>query len=578
MTTLLSEKIISLCRGFENGISFDDLKTAFKESDPNDIKLIIDALIKKGIIFELPELPLWYKASENRELEQMHKITTRTAMLQTNSPDSEFIEIIKLFLEENPIFYDSKIEIWWIWNPEKYMWEISNDVDILRIFQNKYQITKWIIPSIQTKLIKALEVLAQHKPKELPVKYIQFKNILVNVENMEEIEATPQYFLTNPLPFEIGKSVETPVIDSLFESWVSIENKNLLYEIIAYSLLRDYPLHKIFCLLGVGRNGKSTYLKIIRHFLGKENCTATTLELLKGNFESSKLLNKLVCEVSELDVGIMRETSLLKRLVGQDNMAFEIKNKMPSTFVNYAKIIMLSNTLPTTGDISDGFYSRWIIIDFPNVFDIDKSKDVFNNIPEEEFKNLGLKCIKILNRLLEDRKFTNEGNIQAKKNIFEQKSNLLKAFIDENYEYDVDSYVWKFEFNESFKDFCRTKNVTSWSDKTVNDRLKDLNLETTYKKHRKEDGSEVTWKAILGLKEQEKLSRLSRLSGYDVKKTSYVERLQTMTTSTTSTTDSLKKCERCNCDTKILIEKMIKDFDLDKMILINVCESCAKEL
>ncbi|KKK82765.1 hypothetical protein LCGC14_2800130, partial [marine sediment metagenome] len=50
----------------------------------------------------------------------------------------------------------------------------------------------------------------------------------------------------------------------------------------------------------------------------------------------------------------------------------EFKGKDIFDFRNYAKLIMATNSLPPTGDKTEGFYRRWKIIDFPKQFDVEK--------------------------------------------------------------------------------------------------------------------------------------------------------------------------------------------------------------
>jgi len=61
---------------------------------------------------------------------------------------------------------------------------------------------------------------------------------------------------------------------------------------------------------------------------------------------------------------ILTTTSILKKLVGGDVIGFEKKGKDPFDEYNYAKIIIASNSLPSTEDTSDGFMRRWHIIVF----------------------------------------------------------------------------------------------------------------------------------------------------------------------------------------------------------------------
>jgi putative DNA primase/helicase len=70
----------------------------------------------------------------------------------------------------------------------------------------------------------------------------------------------------------------------------------------------------------------------------------------------------------ETNFNLLTSTNLLKRLVGGDLIGFEKKGKDPFDDYNYAKIMINSNSMPMSQDESDGFYRRWLIIDFPNEF------------------------------------------------------------------------------------------------------------------------------------------------------------------------------------------------------------------
>ena len=58
------------------------------------------------------------------------------------------------------------------------------------------------------------------QPLKLPNTWIQFTNVIVDVETGKEFEATPEYFTTNPIPFSLGEKEETPVMDEVFKQWV----------------------------------------------------------------------------------------------------------------------------------------------------------------------------------------------------------------------------------------------------------------------------------------------------------------------------------------------------------------------
>ena len=134
--------------------------------------------------------------------------------------------------------------------------------------------------------------------------------------------------MTNPIPWEVSGDPRTPRIDEIFEEWVGKDHIQTLYEIIAYCLLPDYPINRLFCFIGAGMNGKSCFLNLLRKFIGKDNICSTELDtLLSSRFEVTRLHKKLACMLGETNFNEMSKTSIIKKLTGRDTIGFEYKNK-----------------------------------------------------------------------------------------------------------------------------------------------------------------------------------------------------------------------------------------------------------
>jgi hypothetical protein len=118
------------------------------------------------------------------------------------------------------------------------------------------------------------------------------------------------------------------------------------------------------------------------------------------------------------------------------------------------------------------------LIDFP--YEFTEKKDILSEIPLEEYDNLARKCLKLLERLLKDREFKNEGTIEDRMRRYEERSNPLAQFIKDRCIKDFDSQEPLFKFDD------------------------ELNLYLKERGHRK-----------LGRRET---SRLLRNEGYDVEK------------------------------------------------------------
>ena len=343
----------------------------------------------------------------------------------------DFLDLANQFYEIQPYFYD-KQSIWWLWNINNKAWEIIDDIDLMNRIDDSIQRPDTITSKVKNEIIESLKRVGRRRiPKELPRTTIQFKDKLFDIKTGEITEATPKVFATNPIPHDIGETEETPTMDKLFEEWVGKDYVKTLYQIISYCCLIDYPIHLMFCLIGVGRNGKSRFLALLTKFIGKDNVCSTELDtLLDSRFESFKLYRKLACTMGETNFGLLSKTSLLKRLCGQDMIGYEFKNKQPFDDYNYAKIIISSNALPSSADTSEGFYRRWLIVDFPNTFP--EGNDILQTIPDIEYNNLAKKVIRILPELLTKTLFNNQGTVKERQERYIAASNPLSIFINEH--------------------------------------------------------------------------------------------------------------------------------------------------
>jgi len=389
------------------------------------------------------------------------------------------IDLARQFLEIVPFYYD-KAGIWWRWDSAKKCWTMSDDIEVLNLVEGSSN-ANIINSKERTEIINAVKQNARrNKPKDPENSWIQFKDDIIDLETGERFEATSEYFLTNPIPHSLGRTEETPIMDKLFEEWVGKKYVKTLHQIVSYCLLRDYPLHRIFCLLGAGMNGKSSFMELLRNFIGTYNCCATDLDtLMISRFEATRLYKKMMCELGETNFAELNRTSKLKKLTGNDLISYEFKQKNLFEDKNYAKIIISTNNLPTTDDKSLGFYRRWLILDFP--FSFSEKIDIIKTIPEEEYENLGTKSIGVLINLLKKRRFHNEGTVKDRMEKFEAKSDFLQKFLEDFTEEYVDGYITKKDFSIKFADWCKENRHRKMSDTSIGLNMKKKGIESSTK-------------------------------------------------------------------------------------------------
>ena len=387
--------------------------------------------------------------------------------------------ITDIFVKNNPLWFD-RTGMWWKWSWKKNAYEIVDETDLM-IMIDKATKRNNLRSNLKAEILEALRRAARkNEPEEPPKSWVQFKNKIVDVATKEEYVASSKYFLTNPIPHNLGDKEDTPLIDSLLSDWGG-EYKETLKQILAYCCLRDYPLHRIFLLIGSGSNGKGTYLRLLNNFIGTENVASTEMDLLISNqFHITKLHKKLCCQMSETNFQALKNTSMLKRLSGGDLVGFEYKNKKPFDDYNYAKIIIATNSLPVTHDKTDGFYRRWVIVDFNKQFT--EKDDPLNTIPESEYEALARFVCNALGSLLSNREFDKEGTIAERKERYESRSNPLQAFLAEHYDKEVNEMITATDFFDHFSSYLQSRGHRALTYQVVRNMMKEEGFE--YEKSR----------------------------------------------------------------------------------------------
>ena len=209
------------------------------------------------------------------------------------------------------------------------------------------------------------------------------KNGILNTKTMKMQKHNPEIVLISKVPIDFNPKSKCPQWEKFLTEVVSKEDAVILQEAFGYCLLRSSKYQKAFMLTGVGSNGKSVLLDVLKDFLGIKNVTSSALQVLSDKFVSSRFYNKLANIYPDLPSYAIKDTGMFKALTGCDFIEAERKYGHPFTFTNHAKMFYSANRVPLSKDDSEAYFRRWIQIDFPNKFE-GKSAD----------KNLTLKLLK----------------------------------------------------------------------------------------------------------------------------------------------------------------------------------------
>lgn len=311
-------------------------------------------------------------------------------------------------------------------------------------------------------------------------RYVCVKNGVVDLKERDEnerlLDFSPRYYHTTKLPVTYDPEASCDEIDEFFKDLVKEDTVPLLYEIAGFMLYRDYFLKKAFMLVGNGDNGKTQYLNVMTSLIGQENITGYSLHrIMDDKFARGNLWGSYANIAGELNSKTLRNTDYFKRATGDDTLDADIKHSQEKIqFYNYAKMMFSANTLPKTEDLTDGFFTRWKVIDFPYQFKSESEYDgheqdenIKQAIPsiadkivsETELSGLLNKAISGLHNLLDDGEFTESESVKQTKEKWIRKSDTFHAFLRSHVEQSSGSLVLKSDIRQAYRWYCDKHSV-----------------------------------------------------------------------------------------------------------------------
>lgn len=277
-----------------------------------------------------------------------------------------------------------------------------------------------------------------------PEQKINVRNGVYDLEKGELVDHDPEYNFTFKIDYDYDSGAECPHIDQfLSEVTETEEDKEKLYEIIAYSLLPSNPFNKAAMLAGSGSNGKTVFLDMLKTFIGREHIVNKSLQDLQGGFDAHHLYGKLAMLDDDLPPTRLSSTDMFKKLTGGTDIGAEIKFGDHYDFTPIAFPIFAANQIPPTPDQSHGFFRRWVIVDFPYRFttnpnpndpyqkEAQPSRELLDRLTtREEMEGLLAKCINKLHDLLENNHFTNELSADEVQSKWREHSTPIISFFE----------------------------------------------------------------------------------------------------------------------------------------------------
>ena len=202
---------------------------------------------------------------------------------------------------------------------------------------------------------------------QYPQSWINFQNGFYDPVTRQMIPHNPAYRATVQIPHSFDPDAQTE--GQALEAWLRFaipdgDDREMLLEYAGLCLTRDVRQQKFLILQGVGGSGKSTLIRLIERMIGSENIANISLSELTQRFAAYGLMGKLLNSCADLEVAALEDTSVLKKLLGEDSLRVEPKGKDAISIRSMARLIFSTNELPTVkSERSNGFYRRLQVLE-----------------------------------------------------------------------------------------------------------------------------------------------------------------------------------------------------------------------
>ena len=300
---------------------------------------------------------------------------------------------------------------------------------------------------------------------QYPQHWINFRNGFYDPVAQKMIPHDPKYRAINQIPHDYDPSAQ--LTGTEVEKWLQFivpekDDREMLLQYTGYCLTRDTRQQKFMILYGSGGSGKSTVIRLIEAMIGAENISNISLKELSQRFASYGLLGKTLNSCADLEVSALEDTSVVKKILGEDSLRGEPKGKQDIYFKNYAKLIFSTNELPLVlSEKTNGFFRRLLILNMNN--QPEKKRADYLDLLKGELDYLIRLSVKALERMYQAGLITESaGSVEAVQSL-RNDSDTVEAWISEECSRVKEAKEERGKLYQKYVSYCDSTDRTSLS-------------------------------------------------------------------------------------------------------------------
>ena len=217
-----------------------------------------------------------------------------------------------------------------------------------------------------------IQAKAETKHQSSPY-LIAFKNGVLDVRTLEFRDWQNDDIIPNVIPHNWNPGAESKLLEDVLYKMAckDIATYMNLAEFIGVCMVRSAKLCPFFpVLIGVGSNGKSTYIELLKSVVGDENISGLQPKEITARFMGSHIVGKTANLGDDIASGYLddKDCAVIKSIATGDLMFTDVKGGKGFHYQPYCTMVFSCNQFPRLADTTPGFMRRLFPIEFNAIF------------------------------------------------------------------------------------------------------------------------------------------------------------------------------------------------------------------
>jgi P4 family phage/plasmid primase-like protien len=369
-----------------------------------------------------------------------HNVYSKEGVVKIGKPN--YSDLVKYFKQKHPYISIEGTHTVWEWKDSFYT-EIPYS-SIKRFAEEHFDPEATC--SMRKEFLEKIQV-TEPMPADFFVQStagkMNFQNGVLDVYTRELVAPQMHHGFRSQLPCEYDPGAQCPRFMQFIDE-VTLKRKelaNILQEFLGYAFVAGDCYHqKILILSGVGANGKSTLVDLVRALSGKEAYSSLSVKDMQDPQRRYLLEGKMINIAEENSRDAFKDPEIIKNIASGGEILVKKLYVQPYHFRNNTKVIMLCNALPITPDVTLGMFRRFLIVPFEATF-----LSELGNVDKRILQKLMQELPGIFNwilagykRLQEQGEFSASTVVEDAMRVYQQESNSVLQWMLDDVEYEED--------------------------------------------------------------------------------------------------------------------------------------------